>query len=32
VDVRTLPNTVFYIEVMTDNQLVGAINIPLSVL
>lgn len=31
VDVRTLPNTVFYIEVMTDNQLVGAINIPLSV-
>ena len=32
VDVRTLPNTVFYIEVMTDNQLVGAINLPLSVL
>ena len=31
VDVRTLPNTVFYIEVMTDNQLVGAINLPLSV-
>ena len=32
VDVRTLPNTVFYIEIVADNQIVGAINLPVNVL
>ena len=32
IDIRTLPNTVFYIEIMADNQIVGAINIPVNVL
>ena len=28
IDVRLLPNMVSYIEILADNQIVGAINIP----
>lgn len=30
IDVKTFPNIVSYIEIITDNQIVGAINIPIS--